>query len=191
LSSTRATLRCRALSGDVAVDVIAAGVVAAVETDSTATVFAESVRAVFFLPTVAVAVPPLVTLAVFLVPPVANAVPRLVAVAVHRMQLVAPALLPSPRATARECSPGVVIATVVSLGSVSRTTTPVTDLVTGTLPTAVTFGFFADGAAEVVDEASVDEDVSGFDGLAEATNGIANIPAPIPSATANAPTRPT
>jgi hypothetical protein len=66
-----------------------------------------------------------------------------------------------------------------------------TDFVTGTLPTAVAFGFFADGAVDVVDAASVDEDVSGFDGLADATNGIANIPAPIPSATANAPTRPT
>ena len=139
--------------------------------------FAESVRAVFFLPPVAVAVPPLV------------------AVAVHRLHLVASAVLPAPRATARECSPGVVIATVVSLGSVSRTVTPLTDLVTGT------FGFFfADGAVDVVDAESVDEDVvdaesvdedvSGFDGLADATNGIANIPAPIPRATANAPIRP-
>jgi hypothetical protein len=94
-------------------------------------------------------------------------------------------VLPAPRATARECSPGVVIATVVSLGSVSRTITPLTDLVTGT------FGFFfADGAVDVVDAESVDEDVSGFDGLADATNGIANIPAPIPRATANAPIRP-
>jgi hypothetical protein len=173
LSSTRAALRCRALCDDVAVGVTAVGVVAAVETDSTATVFAESVRAVFFLPPAAVAVPPLVILAV------------------HRMQLVPSVVLPAPRATARERSPGVVIATVVFLGSVSRTITPLTDFVTGTLPTAVAFGFFADGAVDVVDAASVDEDVSGFDGLADATNGIANIPAPIPSATANAPTRPT
>ena len=43
---------------------------------------------------------------------------------------------------------------------------------------------------DVVDAESVDEDVSGFDGLADATNGIANIPAPIPRATANAPIRP-
>jgi hypothetical protein len=60
--------------------------------------------------------------------------------------------------------------------------------------------FFADGAVDVVDAESVDEDVvdaesvdedvSGFDGLADATNGIANMPAPIPRATANAPTRP-
>ena len=67
-------------------------------------------------------------------------------------------------------------------------------LVTGT------FGFFANGAVDVVDAESVDEDVvdaesvdedvSGFDGLADATNGIANIPAPIPRATANAPIRP-
>jgi len=69
------------------------------------------------------------------------------------------------------------------LGSVSRTITPLTDLVTGT------FGFFF-GAVDVVDAESVDEDVSGFDGLADATNGIANIPAPIPRATANAPIRP-
>jgi hypothetical protein len=67
---------------------------------------------------------------------------------------------------------------------VSRVITPLTDTVTGT------FGFFADGAVDVVDAESVAEDVSGVDGLADATNGIANIPAPIPRATANAPIRP-
>ena len=67
-------------------------------------------------------------IAVLLLPPDAVAVPPLVAVAVHRLHLVASAVLPAPRATARECSPGVVIATVVSLGSVSRTVTPLTDL---------------------------------------------------------------
>src|SRR6478752_7496353 len=135
--------------------------------------------AVLWLPSVAVAwlLSP-VAVAVLLLPLVAVAVlPVPVTVAVHRLQLVASAVLPTPRATARECSPGVVIATVVSLGSVSRTITPLTDLVTGT------FGFFF-GAVDVVDAESVDEDVSGFDGLPDATNGIANIPAPNPRATA-------
>jgi hypothetical protein len=111
--------------------------------------------AVLLLPALTVAVVPLpVAVTMLLLPPVAVAVPPLVAVAVHRLQLVASAVLPAPRATARECSPGVVIATVVSLGSVSLTITPLTDLVTGT------FGFFfADGAVDVVDAESVDGDV--------------------------------
>jgi hypothetical protein len=52
---------------------------------------------------------------------------------------------------------------------------------------------FDDGAVDVVDvvvEESVDEDVSDCGGLADATHGVAAIPAPMPSATANAPTRP-
>jgi hypothetical protein len=59
-------------------------------------------------------------------------------------------------------------------------------------------GFFdAVGAAEVFgDEESVDVDevVSDFDGFADATHGIAAVataPAPMPRATASAPTRPT
>jgi len=50
------------------------------------------------------------------------------------------------------------------------------------------FGFAED--EEAADDVSDDEDKSELDGLAEATHGDAVSPAPIPNATANAPTRP-
>ena len=56
------------------------------------------------------------------------------------------------------------------------------------------FGAFAAAlSAESLDELSaesVDEVVSAFDGLADATHGVATSPTPMPSATASAPTRP-
>ncbi len=51
------------------------------------------------------------------------------------------------------------------------------------------FGGFGAFAAELSAE-SVDEVVSAFDGLADATHGVATSPTPMPSATASAPTRP-
>jgi hypothetical protein len=82
-------------------------------------------------------------------------------------------VLSSPRAIATECVPSWVVATVVSVGSESCRTTPFVETLILALPPDA----FAD-------------DESDSDGLAYAAHGAAANPAPMPKATANAPTRP-
>ena len=118
-----------------------------------------------------------------LVPPVAIAVaPVPVAVAVQLLQLVASAVLPAPRAIARERWPVVVVA---SASPTSARCTPLTETLTFPPPPEVC----DDVVADVVDE-SVDVEEFEFAGLAAATSAVATTAAPMPKKTANAPTRP-
>src|SRR6476620_905585 len=107
----------------------------------------------------------------------------------------ASARLPSPRAMAVDRSP-----LVVNASAVPRSTfcTPLTEMLMfcpgADPPPPPPPGFFdVDGLGDDAEDESV-VDVSERDGgLAPATLGnavVATIPAPIPSATANAPTRP-
>jgi hypothetical protein len=119
-----------------------------------------------------------------LFPPPARAVPPSVAIARFLVPVVVVAVLPSPRAIATECVPGNVLASVVSE---STGVLPFTETLRLPPPDVV--------AAEVfgVGDESVDDVEPEFGGLADATHGsavVAMTPAPMPNATANAPTRP-